>query len=264
MSLRLERPTRSPMHRQVASAAAVLIAMASAAGIADQPAETPAGHRTLKLEGWTVQVDERLFDDGQSTLRETAINLLTAKLLEIRLVVPSGPLERLREVPIWLDLSCGDLQQMQYHPSRDWLREHGHPTELARCVHIPQATRFVDRAFIQCQPWCVMHELAHAYHDRQLGFDEQRIAAAHARFGKRDETRSVLHFSGDRREHYGRTNPMEFFAEATEAYFGTNDFFPFVRGELRQDDPETFALLEEIWADRADEKTVGKTPSRER
>ena len=37
----------------------------------------------------------------------------------------------------------------------------------------------------------------------------------------------------------------------TEAYFGTNDFYPFVRAELKQHDPKTFALLESIW---------GKTP----
>ena len=30
---------------------------------------------------------------------------------------------------------------------------------------------------------------------------------------------------------------MEYFAEASEAYFGTNDFFPFVRIELRRHDP---------------------------
>jgi hypothetical protein len=43
------------------------------------------------------------------------------------------------------------------------------------------------------------------------------------------------------------TNPQEFFAEMTESYFGTNDFYPFVAGELRQVEPEVFALLKEIW-----------------
>jgi hypothetical protein len=232
-------------------------AVAAAAVTADQTVDAPAGHRTLNLEGWTVHIDERLFEESQSGVRETAVSLLRGKLLEIRLVVSAEALARLRDVPIWLDLSCGDLEQMQYHPSADWLRIHGHPTELARCVHIPQASRFVEREFIQTQPWCVMHELAHAYHDRQYGFDDPKIAAAHAKFREREETRSVLHISGDRREHYGRTNPMEFFAEATEAYFGTNDFFPFVRGELRQNDPETFELLSELWAGGPE----GKTPS---
>ena len=49
------------------------------------------------------------------------------------------------------------------------------------------------------------------------------------------------------REHYGLTNQKEFFAEMTECYFGSNDFYPFVTGELMQAEPEIFALLAEIW-----------------
>jgi hypothetical protein len=45
------------------------------------------------------------------------------------------------------------------------------------------------------------------------------------------------------------TNHKEFFAEMTEAYFGTNDFFPFVNGELKQAEPEVFALLRDIWGE---------------
>ena len=40
---------------------------------------------------------------------------------------------------------------------------------------------------------------------------------------------------------------MEYFAEATEANFGANDFYPFVRAELREHDPEAYALTESIW-----------------
>ena len=45
----------------------------------------------------------------------------------------------------------------------------------------------------------------------------------------------------------GRTNPQEFFAEMTESYFGSNDFYPFVTGELKQAEPEIFTLMEELW-----------------
>ena len=47
--------------------------------------------------------------------------------------------------------------------------------------------------------------------------------------------------------HYALTNHKEFFAEMTEAYFGVNDFFPFVRAELRRHDEATFLMLQEIW-----------------
>jgi len=43
--------------------------------------------------------------------------------------------------------------------------------------------------------------------------------------------------------------PMEYFAESTEAFFGTNDFYPFVRPELREFDPEMFNLLTKLWGD---------------
>ena len=43
---------------------------------------------------------------------------------------------------------------------------------------------------------------------------------------------------------------MEYFAECSEAYFGTNDFYPFVRSELRRHDPDAAALLGRLWGDR--------------
>ena len=43
------------------------------------------------------------------------------------------------------------------------------------------------------------------------------------------------------------TDPQEYFAESTEAFFSTNDFFPFTREELRGHDPGMFVLLEQFW-----------------
>ena len=40
---------------------------------------------------------------------------------------------------------------------------------------------------------------------------------------------------------------MEYFAESTEAYLGVNDFYPFVRAELKQHDPDMYELMTEIW-----------------
>ena len=55
------------------------------------------------------------------------------------------------------------------------------------------------------------------------------------------------------REHYGLTNAKELFAEMTESYFGSNDFYPFVTGELKQAEPEIFTLMSDLW---------GKLPER--
>jgi hypothetical protein len=45
---------------------------------------------------------------------------------------------------------------------------------------------------------------------------------------------------------------MEYFAETTEAFFGTNDFFPFVRSELRRHDPGGYELLKKLWGEKSD------------
>jgi len=47
---------------------------------------------------------------------------------------------------------------------------------------------------------------------------------------------------------YAMTNPQEYFAECSEAFFSTNDFFPFTRDELARHDPGMFELLKRLWA----------------
>ena len=58
---------------------------------------------------------------------------------------------------------------------------------------------------------------------------------------------SVLRYDGNRARAYALSNDQEYFAELTEAYFGTNDFYPFVRAEVLHHDPEAAKLLKELW-----------------
>jgi hypothetical protein len=153
----------------------------------------------------------------------------------------------LRHVPIRLDLTHGALISAQYHPGAGWLRKNGYDATLVHCVHIPDAAYFVSPKMSYEQPWAVLHELAHAYHDQVLGFDEPRILAAWKRFVDSGKYKSVPHMNGHMRPHYGLTNEKEFFAEMTETYFGMNDFYPFNSAELRRDEPELFGLMRGIW-----------------
>ena len=161
--------------------------------------------------------------------------------------MPEKSLAKLRAITIELDLNYGELHAMQYHPSAGWLKEHGYSENLARCAHIPDAENFLSPYENHRMPWVVLHELAHGFHDQTIGFDDARVTAAWKKFCESGKYKSVLTSPGHMREHYGLTNQKEFFAEMTEAYFGSNDFYPFVTGELKQAEPETFALLAEIW-----------------
>jgi hypothetical protein len=214
----------------------------------------PVSHENRILAGWTVRVDERLLLPTNSELGDRALKLLEARLTTLAMVLPEKPLARLRQVPIQIDLTHGALHPMQYHPSADWLRGAGYATNLANCVHIPDASYFAAPYEVFRQPMAILHELAHAYHFQVLGRSEPRILKAFSKFRSSGRYELVLMNTGEKRRHYGLTDDAEFFAEMTEAYFGTNDFFPFVASELQREEPEIFALLRDIW---------GPLPSRE-
>lgn len=207
----------------------------------------PQEHQIRQMEGWTVHVDTRLLNEENAAIGKHAIRILENQLFGIKLVVEEEKVKRLQQVPVWLDLTCGELKAMQYHPGAGWLKAQGLPAELAKCVHIPDVKSFVNARTLREQPLVMLHELAHAYHDQVLNFENAEIKAAWQRFkdGKRYE--ATLHVNGHTTKHYGLTNQMEFFAEMTESYFGMNDFFPFNSGELKKEDPELFALLEKTW-----------------
>jgi hypothetical protein len=196
------------------------------------------------IEGWEVRVNRALLG-AKAEVGEAALKLLEAKLYEITRMVPEKPLAELRKVPIWLGVDDGPNDRAQYHPSADWLSKHRFNPEKAKGVEIGNAARFLKTA--REQPAMVLHELAHAYHDRVLGFGHPGIQAAWREAKKSGAYDSVLRISGMKERHYALTDPQEYFAEGTEAYFGTNDFYPFVRAELRQHDPGLFRLLEELW-----------------
>src|SRR5205807_1716057 len=91
---------------------------------------------------------------------------------------------------------------MAYHPAVDWLREHGMNPEKARCVEIAGAETFL--AWTLQQPWMVLHELAHAYHDQVLthGFENAEVRAAYDAAVKSGRYTSVLRWSGKTERHY--------------------------------------------------------------
>jgi hypothetical protein len=206
-----------------------------------------------QLEGWTCHVSPKLYAPEHEALRQQTLRLVSNQLFSVKQLLAEDRVAELLKVPLWVDLDSS-LRSLQYHPSRDWLVEHGHHGEMAKAVHLPDAKYFVSARHTNEQPWAVLHELAHAYHDRVLGFDHGEIEQAHARVKKDGLYDNVLHVVGDQRKHYALTNPKEFFAEMTECYLGTNDFYPFVRGELKRHDAATFDLMAKIWGEVPSEK----------
>lgn len=207
----------------------------------------PAGHETMLLEGFKVRVDTRLTKGLQSDAGKQAITRLQRQLSDAVLLVPADRLVKLQTVSIQLDFTNGALHSPQYHPSADWLKDHGYDPHLEKCVHIPDARYYLNVRFQREQPFAILHELAHSYHDQVLGFDNSEIRAAYEHIVQSHKFESVLHISGRMLRHYALTDEKEFFAEMTETYFGANDFYPFNSAELHRDEPEIFDLMQKIW-----------------
>lgn len=199
------------------------------------------------IEGWKVHVEPALIDGAHREDGARALTMLANHLQRIKILVPAEPLKKLQTLEIWLEHSHPLLKAMQYHPSKGWLVANKHDPRLARKVHIPQARELFSRSQMLKHPAVILHELAHAYHDQILSFDHPDILAAYEKAKAAGTYENVLLYTGKKVKHYGLTNHKEYFAEGTEAFFYRNDFYPFVRAELKEHDPTLHDVLEIIW-----------------
>jgi len=216
--------------------AALLLALVPQ-GAAQDPYET------RELLGWSVHVERKLLEKNEPGAE--ALELLRVKLFDITRAVPAGALAKLRAIPIWLSREDSVAPCACYHPSADWLREHGHDPRKAKGLEIANAKTFLE--WTHEQPMMLLHELAHGYHDQVLGQNHAGLHAAFEAVKSSKKLDDVLRWGGSRGRAYALTNETEFFAKMSEAWFGTNDFAPFVRPEVQQDFPELARELPLWW-----------------
>ena len=225
---------------------ALCLTLALFGSLALQAPQRPGGseYQTREVQGWTVRVHPDLCAEG-SELGPAVLELLDFKLAEAERLLPAKAVEQLKSVVIWMELDYEGVPGGVYHPSREWLVNNGYSPELARCVQFGNAENFLS--WTRAQPFMVVHELSHAYHHQVIGYEDEAVARAYERARDSGEYDAVLRYGGAREKAYGMNNRQEYFAELSEAYFGTNDFYPFVRPELAEHDPEGMAAIEAAW-----------------
>lgn len=203
-----------------------------------------------RIEGWTVHVDPELLAGEGRDEDHRSLTMLANHLQRIEILVPPKTLQKLRQVGIWIEKEHPSLAAMQYHPGRGWLIANGYDERLTKKVHVPRADQLLSKEQMLKHPAVILHELAHAYHDQFLGFNHPEVIAAFEAAESAKNYEQVLSHTGRTVRHYGLNNPREYFAEGTEAYFYRNDFFPFVRAELRTHDPQLHELLGRLWGEK--------------
>jgi hypothetical protein len=227
---------------------------------AEPPRATAIPRQTRDISGWQVHIQTELLEAEPATT-EHALMLLKKMLAEITLVVPADAVTALRQVPLYFSPAYkSGRSSAEFHPDAGWLRDNGRDPAMAHAVEFSGVADF--EAEMNRMPNFLLHELAHAYHHRVLkdGFANAEIKSAYDRVKTAGTYERVERWNGNGRPNtreraYAMTDPMEYFAETTEAYFVRNDFFPFTRDELRKHDPEMLTLLEKLWGVAPAEKT---------
>ena len=229
----------------------LLIACASTAIARAAESSQTVRYQTNTLEGWRLVINEQLTNDAPALQR--SLDLLRDQLREIVRIVPAPAVEKLRQVTLWFSPEYSGVgPKAEYHPAEGWLRDNGRDEAMVKGIEFTNVRIFERET--QRMPIFVLHELAHAYHDRFLtnGFENAEISAAFKRAKAGGTYDHVERWNGVGRpktneRSYAMTNPMEYFAESTEAYFSRNDFFPFTREELKKHDPEMAELVAKLW-----------------
>ncbi|MEM9015995.1 MAG: sulfatase-like hydrolase/transferase [Verrucomicrobiota bacterium] len=207
-------------------------------------------HATFSMNGWKLHLSDRLWAKEADAARRM-LELLHGQLQRVVLAVPEPALSQLREIPIWINPPYPDARgTAEYHPARGWLENNRRNPKMARAVEITNVLEFPFEN--RRMPYLLLHELAHGYHDRYLpdGYQNEEIREAFVRAEASGSYNEVDRFDGNRIRKdraYALSNPMEYFAESSEAFFGKNDFFPFNREELKEHDPYMHRILPNLW-----------------
>lgn len=211
--------------------------------------EPDASYTVQDLAGWQVMVHNALLPGGK--LADTGARAkarLVDAMRRLKTWMPAAPLARLLKVKIWLEVDStngpwGRTSGYQYHPGRDWLIDMDFNPGKHKCVEFGNASSLARRS-PDSTVSVLLHELAHAYHDQVLTFDDPHILAAYKRCVEGDAYPA---------RDWVKSDHKEFFAGATTRYFGRRD----EREAVGKRDPVLEKYLNKIWGSP---KAVMDTP----
>lgn len=204
----------------------------------------------IDVYGWTVVVDSSLIEGDTSLLRKS-LGYLGKELYNIKNAVNPAALGTLQSPKIYLVQPPSDPYWGVYY------RQHYNREDDSAAKRRRGNIEVVPGRYITCVQsygeWLLMHELAHAFHDRLTSEADTKIKNAYNVAMAMRLYRSVR--SKARRYRHGgyaQTNHHEYFAELSTAYFGKNDSYPFDRFDLKGHDPLGYSMIIELWGEKKD------------
>jgi hypothetical protein len=218
------------------------------------PIETIAGYESHCVAGFVVYVADDLAGRDKNGLDAQALAALGHDLQDVIESLPTEALSKIRDTRLFVEFESDARDPgfsgrgVVYHVSKEWLAAHGFIAEKAAAIEIANVRDYLS--WREHQPSMVLHELAHTYY-WIVGPEIPALSDAYEQAVQSEMYEHVGYVldrdASNLRRAYALHNEQEYFAELTEAYFGRNDYFPFVREELRDFDPAGFAMIEAVW-----------------
>jgi hypothetical protein len=197
------------------------------------PTQRRLNYPVLYRHGFKIVLDAET-DTLKQPFAQKALQDLTKKLQEITQLLPASKVKNLQKVSFYI-----------YHEllkdKAAWY------VSAEKRIEIVNAKNFVEWQALN-QPFMVLHELAHGFHDICLSEQQKKLVTTtfqQATQSKKYE--SVPYGLGGKKKAYAIENEFEYFAEMTEAYWGKNDYYPYTRKDLQEFDTKGFELMEAVW-----------------
>ena len=206
-------------------------------------ADNSKEYHKIHLEGWGVYIEQSLVEQNDKRVF-LALRILRQKLQEISDSMPEQHLASLKKVSLWLSRNNGVEVEYYFYESR--VHRGGIDPRMIGGIEFKNISIFLE--MIQQMPGLVIHELAHAYH--RLNY--KRIDKAVMRAFKNAQSERLYRKTSVKRNHKGQAvyaskNAYEYFADLTAMYYGTIDYYPYDRDDLKKHDPTGYKMIEEVW-----------------
>jgi hypothetical protein len=230
----------------------------------------PSNRVAYEYRAFVALFDRDWFESKRDNVQQS-IALFHRQVDRVSRAFPKPALDRLKYTKIWINWRHYQfskeehlgLSAAEYVPqSCKWADDERISSLSGKvvlyasdCVKTPREDGYESR-----YPFILVHELAHAYHDKELGFGNSDVLGAfHEAVQKKLYSRfGVDEFAPEGSKYtcedlaYACINHREYFAELTVAYLSQNPYFLSNRFDLRRDDPRGFALMARIWGDPAE------------
>jgi hypothetical protein len=216
--------------------------------------DVPLGYERRTILGFTVLASREVLDRPRDKFGRTPLDVLELELSDLKRVVVPPIFRVLQRVPVWAEWDKRDVK-MANVVARYWgytpeaLEKSGQDARKSGTIEVLTLKeigelRHPGTAFQQI---ILLHEMAHAVHDRLLGWHRPDVKAAFQQAVDRNLYDQVNDRFGHRGKAYARTNEMEYFAELSCAYLDTCVYYPFTYEDLKHHDPVGFKLMERVW-----------------